>query len=207
VIQRDVDAIRAAGAVPAINHPNFGWSISADELKQVRNTRLFEIFNGHPMVNNLGGGGVPMLEEAWDGILASGLTLYGIAVDDAHHFKRPDDRTASRPGLGWVVVRAARLDAASVLDAMERGDFYSSTGVELADYQADASAITVTVKPTSWSKYRIQFIGKGGKLLEESTASTATYRVRGDEGYVRARVLESNGDMAWTQPLRVTPAR
>lgn len=207
VIQRNVDAIRAANAVPHINHPNFGWAITADELKQVRNNKLFEIFNGHPQVNNLGGGGVAGLEEAWDAILASGLTLYGIAVDDAHHFKRPDDRTASRPGQGWVVVRAERLEARTLLAAMERGDFYASTGVELSDYQATATAMTVTVKPNSWSKYRIQFIGKAGTVLQESTASPATYTYRGDEGYVRARVVESNGLMAWTQPVRVGSSR
>ena len=203
VIQRNVDAIRAANAVPAINHPNFGWAVSADELKQIRNTRLFEIFNGHPMVNNLGGGGVAGLEEAWDAILTSGLTLYGIAVDDAHHFKRPDDRTASRPGQGWVVVRAERLEARTLLEALERGDFYASTGVELSDHQASDKAMTLTVKPNSWSKYRIQFIGAGGKVLQESLASPATYTYKGDEGYVRARVVESNGLMAWTQPVRV----
>ena len=207
VIQRNVDAIRAAGAVPHINHPNFGWAVTPDELKQVRNNRLFEIFNGHPMVNNLGGGGMPGLEEAWDAILTSGMILYGIAVDDAHHFKRPDDRTASRPGQGWVVVRAERLEAKALLAALERGDFYASTGVELSDYQADAKAITITVKPNTYSKYRIQFIGNGGKLLQESLASPATYVIRGDEGYVRARIIESNGLMAWTQPVRVGSSR
>lgn len=207
VVQRNVDAIRAANAVPHLNHPNFGWAVSVDELKQVRNTKLFEIFNGHPMVNNLGGGGIAGLEEAWDAILTSGLTLYGIAVDDAHHFKRPGDRTASLPGQGWVVVRAERLEARALLAAMERGDFYASTGVELSDYQVDARAMTVTVKPNSWSKYRIQFVGNGGKVLQESLASPATYTIRGDEGYVRARVVESNGQMAWTQPVRVGATR
>jgi hypothetical protein len=207
VIQRDVDAIRAAGAIPHINHPNFGWAVTPDELRLVRNNRLFEIFNGHPQVNNIGGGGVAGLEEAWDAILTSGVTLYGLAVDDAHHFKRPDDRTASRPGQGWVVVRAEKLETKALLAALERGDFYASTGVELSDYQATATAMTVTVKPTSWSKYRIQFIGAGGKLLQESLASPATYAYKGDEGYVRARIVESNGLMAWTQPVRVGPNR
>ena len=48
------------------------------------NNKLFEIFNGHPEVNNEGGGGVPGLEEVWDAILSSGRFMYGIAVDDAH---------------------------------------------------------------------------------------------------------------------------
>src|SRR5262245_31639973 len=82
VLQRNVDAIRAAAAVPHINHPNFRWSVTADELRQVRNNKLFEVYNGHHTVNNLGGGGVPGTEEAWDAILSSGVLLYGIAVDD-----------------------------------------------------------------------------------------------------------------------------
>ena len=78
-------------------------------------TRLFEIFNGHPTVNNFGGGGVPGLEEVWDRMLSSGKLLYGIAVDDAHYFKRPDDRSAPRPGQGWVHVRAPRLESRALL--------------------------------------------------------------------------------------------
>jgi hypothetical protein len=76
-VQANVDAVRAVEGVPHINHPNFGWAVTADELRQVENNRLFEVFNGHPQVNNLGGGGVPGLEEAWDAILTSGKLLYG----------------------------------------------------------------------------------------------------------------------------------
>jgi hypothetical protein len=203
VLQRDVDAIRQARGVPHINHPNFGWAITRQELQQVRNNRLFEIFNGHPMVNNLGGGGVPGMEEAWDAILSNGTLLYGIAVDDAHTFKDPANPNVPAPGRGWVVVRAPRLEARALVDALERGDFYASTGVELADYQASARQMTVAVKTTTFSKYRIQFIGKGGRVLRESLEPTATYEIRGDEGYVRARVVESNGRMAWCQPIVV----
>jgi len=203
VIQRNVDAIRAAGGVPHINHPNFRWSITGEELRQVRNNRLFEIFNGHPQVNNLGGGGVPGLEEAWDTILSSGVLLYGIAVDDAHVFKRPGDPTVAGPGRGWVMVRAPRLEASALLDALERGDFYASTGVELADYQATAHGIDISVKPHPSSKYRVQFIGRGGKVLKEATSTTASYSFQGGESYVRAKVIESNGWIAWTQPVWV----
>jgi hypothetical protein len=49
--------------------------------------------------------------------------IYGIAVDDAHQFKRPWAKDAARPGQGWVNVSAAKLEARSILDAMERGEF------------------------------------------------------------------------------------
>jgi hypothetical protein len=203
MVQNMVDAIRQGGGAPSINHPNFGWAISGDELSQVQRTRLFEVFSGHPTVNNLGGGGVPGLEEVWDRILSSGKLLYGIAVDDAHTFKRPEDKTAARPGTGWVVVRTPRLEARAIVDAVERGDFYGSTGVEMLSIDTSASAMTLRIKTQSSSKYRIQFIGRLGRVLSEATASPATYPFKGDEGYVRAKVLESNGAIAWIQPVPV----
>ncbi|MCC7035623.1 MAG: PHP domain-containing protein [Acidobacteria bacterium] len=203
MLQGMVDAIRGARGVPSINHPNFVWAITADELAAVQRTRLFEVYNGHPTVHNLGGGGVPGLEEVWDRVLSSGRMLYGIAVDDAHHFKRPWDPTASTPGHGWVFVRAAALEPRALVEALDRGEFYSSTGVELAAVEATAAGVKVAVKVAGISKYRIQFIGRGGRVLREVAGDAATYEFTGDEGYVRAKVLESNGAVAWTQPVPV----
>jgi hypothetical protein len=203
MVQGMVDGIRAASGVPSVNHPNFGWAISADELASVQRTKLFELYSGHPLVNNQGGGGVPGLEEVWDRLLSSGKLLYGIAVDDAHHFKRPWDPTASSPGHGWVYVRSAALEPRPLVEALERGDFYSSTGVVVDAVDAGASRLRVSVAQAGISKYRIQFIGRGGRVLQEVAAAEGTYTFKGDEGYVRAKVLESNGAVAWTQPVGV----
>jgi hypothetical protein len=201
VLQRNVTAIRSASGIPQINHPNFEWSLTVKDLLKIEGCRLLEIFNGHPQVNNLGGGGAPSLEEMWDALLTAGKPVWGMAVDDAHNFRRPWNRHAAQPGRGWVMVHAARLEPASILEALERGDFYASTGVELADYRADDTAIAVTVRPTSSSRYRVQFIGERGQLLQEGLEPTSTYHFRGDERYVRAKVIESNGAVAWTQPV------
>jgi hypothetical protein len=205
MVQGMVDGIRAADGVPSINHPNFGWAIAADELAAVQRMRLFEVYNGHPQVNNQGGGGVPGLEEVWDRVLSSGKLLYGIAVDDAHHFKRPWDAMASSPGRGWVYVQAPTLDRRALVQALEQGRFYSSTGVELQAVEVSPTEIRVVVKATSFSKYRIQFIGQAGRVLREVAAPEARYAFVGDERYVRAKVLESNGSVAWTQPIGVGP--
>jgi hypothetical protein len=201
VLQRSVDGIRAASGVPHINHPNFRWAFSTEELQRVNNYKLFEIFNGHPEVNNQGGGGVPGLEEIWDRLLSSGRLVYGIAVDDAHVFKQPGNAAASGPGRGWVMVRAAQLDAKALLASLERGDFYASNGVVLTNIEVSSSSMTVTVTPQATAKYRIQFIGTGGRILKEVPDATGTYAITGSEGYVRARVLDSNGHIAWVQPV------
>jgi hypothetical protein len=202
-LQGNIDGIRAVSGVPHINHPNFGWGLTAHDLQQARNYRLFEIHNGHPTVNNAGGGGVPGLEEVWDRLLSAGKVVYGIAVDDAHVFKQPGNPAVSGPGRGWVTVRAPRLDARALMESLERGDFYASTGVVLDDVRATPKDLTVRVKVEGVTKHRIQFIGKGGAVLREAFEPTATYAFTGAEGYVRAKVIDSNGRMAWVQPVPV----
>lgn len=202
-MQRNVDAVRAAEGVPHINHPNYQWAITAEDLRQLQNNKLFEIFNGHPFANNSSGGGHLGLEEVWDVILSSGKMIYGIAVDDAHVFKKPWDRLSARPGQGWVVVRAATLTPETILGALEQGDFYASTGVELIDYRVDRKRMEVVIKTEPSTRYRVQFIGKGGRVLREETTSPAVYEFQGSELYVRAKVIDSNGKIAWLQPRKI----
>ena len=205
-LQRNIDNIREASGVPHINHPNFGWAMTSDDLRTARNYKLFEIHNGHPTVNNEGGGGVPGLEEVWDRILTNGTIVYGMATDDAHVFKDPGNPLASGPGRGWVMVRAPRLEAGALMSALERGDFYASTGVVLDEVNATAEDLAIKVHPEGVSKYRIQFIGSGGRVLSEVGEASASYTYVGDEGYVRAKIIESNGRMAWVQPVSVSRA-
>ncbi len=200
VLQRNIDAVRKAGALALINHPNFGWAFGAEELLQLEHANFLEIASGHPFVN---AEGPPSVESMWDRMLTAGKRIYGVAVDDMHHLKRVWDTDVVLPGKAWVVVRAEKRDAASILGALERGDFYASTGVELVDLVATAKSIEVNVREKNLAHYRIQFIGKAGRLLQESAGAAATYAIRGTEGYVRAKVIDSNGKAAWTQPVWV----
>jgi hypothetical protein len=89
------------------------------------------------------------------------------------------------------------------MEALERGDFYASTGVVLDDVRATGKDLTVRVKTAGATKYRVQFIGRGGRIVHEATEPDATYSFRGDEGYVRAKIIDSNGRVAWVQPTPV----
>jgi hypothetical protein len=132
--------------------------------------------------------------------------MYGIAVDDAHTFKQPGNPRVAGPGRGWVMVRASRLEPRALLEALERGDFYASTGVVLDEVDVSSHEMRVKVRVERASKYRIQFIGNGGRLLTEVADASAAYAFTGNEGYVRAKVIESNGRVAWVQPV-VVPSR
>ena len=170
VIQRNVDAVleqrRRIGQVilPHVNHPNFGWAITAEELMTVRGDRFFEIYNGHPAIHNEGDAFHVSVERMWDILLAFRLSrlnlgpLFGLAVDDAHNYQE-FARNHSNPGRGWVMVRSASLGAESLIAAMEAGDFYASTGVRLKDLRRGPRELSLEVEAEPVVTYTTEFIG------------------------------------------------
>ena len=110
---RHLPAIRSAGGVPQVNHPNYRWSVGLKDLLDVPDSTLFEVWNAHILVNNLGGADssgrwMPSTEALWDSLLSRGKLLFGVADDDSHSFRSEDADSpdATRPGRAWVMVRA-----------------------------------------------------------------------------------------------------
>lgn len=207
---RNGQAIRDAGGIMQVNHPNFLWSVPLADMMDLPDSTLFELWNGHPIVYNLGGTDstghvMPSTEARWDSILSRGKLLFGVADDDSHSF-RPEDAgnpDLARPGRGWIWVRADTLSPTAILDALRRGDFYSSTGIVLRDLRVSPGEYRLEITPAGDRRYLTEFIGHGGRVLATSTTLRPVYRITGNEGYVRARVSDSSGRMAWTQAVRV----
>jgi hypothetical protein len=161
VLQRDVDAIRAGGGFPIINHPNFVLGHHGQGPHAgLRGSGLRAVERPCPDAQP-GRSGTPGTEAIWDEVLTSGTLLYGVAADDSHMFKNPGVPTAisipGRPG-SWSAPRSS--PRRRFVGAMERGDFYASTGVELASYEVTPQTITIAVKPSSRSKYDVRFVGR-----------------------------------------------
>jgi hypothetical protein len=215
VIDRNAKAIREAGGLPILNHPNFGWFLTAEHLLATSEIRHFELVNPHPVNNSSGGGGSPSVEELWDRVLSTGRLLYAVAADDAHDYdfapfassRGPAPR--ANPGEAWVMVRAKALTAVAIQDALAAGEFYATTGVELLFYDVDASGIRMRLS-TSYRysvdvpgelRYRTFFIGENGRVLARDESASPAYTFDGSELYVRARVEASDGTRLWTQPV------
>jgi hypothetical protein len=153
---------------------------------------------------------MPSTEEMWDAVLSTGRVLYGMATDDSHHFKPECAPQVVCPGRAWIMVRASELTREALLEAMARGDFYATTGVELKSYQADASGIRIELpegdrrNPT---RYRAYFIGKDGAVLKQDDSLAPSYTFTGSGMYVRVRIEASNGTVAWTQPVFLKDVR
>jgi hypothetical protein len=199
-LQRNVDAVLADGGVASVNHPNYRWQVGPADLVALRGCRLLEVFNGGPETNNEGGAGRPSHDALWDAVLTADRRFHAIAVDDAHFFK-VFGRPYSNPGRGWVHIRASSLSEASILEALSTGDFYASSGVELASVSSGRSELAIDIVQQYDLVYRTTFIGRGGEVLDVVEGVEPRYAVRGHEGYVRARIDDSDGLSAWVQPL------
>jgi len=202
-IQRNVDAVRQADGVPHINHPNFRWAFDHEVIFEVKHDKLLEIFNGHPHVHNFGGGGWPSMENVWDALLTRGKRIYGIAVDDAHHFQGEFSAKRSNPGKGWVYVLSKSLTADEIVGNLEKGLFYASVGVELKDVVIRPNRLEIHIRQIKDFKYRTEFIGAGGEVIHRSEGNPAIYELQNEQKYVRAKVYDSAGLVAWTQPVFV----
>lgn len=206
--------------VAHLNHPNFHYSFTAEQLAEVVEEQFFEVYNGHPGINHLGDETHPSDEELWDVANAIRLgklkapPLFGVATDDSHEYHGG----AVSPGRGWIMVQAEELEADALMEAVLRGDFYASSGVELEEIKFGQGILSLEIKGQTGVTYDTQFVGtrKGeeavpGEEFEVSDDLSPMYRLRGDELYVRAVVTSSQGhpnpsfenqkEQAWTQPV------
>jgi hypothetical protein len=75
------------------------------------------------------------------------------------------------------------------------------TGVQMSvELQVSDTAYRLEITPAGDRRYLTEFIGRNGRVLARSTTLRPSYRFTGGEGYVRARISDSSGRMAWTQP-------
>lgn len=224
VIQNNVNAVieqrKKTGQpmFPHINHPNFGWALKPTDMIQLKGEQFFEVYNGHPAVNNYGDAKHLSTVQIWDIINAYRVGIYklplmfGLATDDAHNFHQIAIGK-SNTGRGWVMVKAPALSAPSIIEAMEKGDFYSSSGVSLSSIQTTKESFSFKISTEKGVTYKTWFVGTRnnfknskdvakrnsldpsaagiGEILGQTDSIKPKYNFKGDELYVRAHVVSS----------------
>ncbi len=206
--------------IPHINHPNFYYSISLDDMISLNGERFFEVYNGHPMVHNMGDTTHISTEEMWDQINISYLKnnkplMYGLATDDSHNYHNKGN-SWSNAGRGWVMVQADTLSPVALITSLELGNFYSSTGVTLKKLVYDENILSIAIEQETGVSYKITFIGcKKGQtkteILMVVNEAQAEFQVTPELLFARCKITSSKlqknpienilYEMAWTQPV------
>lgn len=148
-----------------LNHPNFGYAVTGEDIAHVVLERHFEVYNGHPGVGHAGDDHHPSVERLWDIantirlVDLNAAPLFGIATDDSHAYHGKPK--ASHPGRGWTMVRSTHLTPEYIVKAVKAGDCYASSGVTLVDVRFDEQSrrLEIEIQPDGDATFTTQFIG------------------------------------------------
>ena len=172
------------------------------------------------MVNNYGDGNHDATEVMVDKINVPCLQqgrprMYGLATEDSHNYQF-FGLEYSNTGRGWVMVNAADLSPRSLIESLEAGRFYATSGVELEKLIQTPTGISFNIKAEPEVTYTIQWIGlKKGKekaeIFSEVKGNESSFTVAEDALMGRAKIISSKpkydpfsaGDVetAWIQPI------
>jgi len=189
--QEVIDAIRDAGGLAVLNHPNWEYHFNHFPQEQIEALTGFagiEIYNG--VIEPLEG--CALATDRWDLLLSRGKRAWGFAHDDTHH--------ESLIGRAWLMAQVGRATREGVAEALAHGRFYCSTGVEIEQVAVEADTISVRAPNAD----HIRFYGQWGRLVHFADGCEASYQAGGREGgYVRIECYGSRAARAWTQPIYV----
>lgn len=186
--QQLLDMMYQDGQFVTLAHPI--WSrMEPEEVLALHNFHAIEVFNNG--TEHLGHGG--NAEIYWDMLLRRGYKVLGTCSDDVHG------------GVdlfgGWLWVKAADRSKKAIMDALFRGDYYSSTGPVIEDFGIDNGKVYVKCSPCREIHF-VAYDPRGLSLFAEDTLLTeGVCPLSGREAYVRAVCVDENGHSAWTNPI------
>ena len=185
----------ADGFLVSYNHPV--WSLhSFEDYGALRGLWGVELYNSAAW--QMGYLDTPRpLED----LLRRGSRPFPIAADDVH-------RSGHCFG-GWVTVASPSLEYGAVMRALERGDFYASSGPEIFEISFEDGILTVLSSPivaaylTTERRYTKARVCRRNAVVQEMKFDLSSYLSdsEGEEerAYFRLTLRDARGNFAWSR--------
>ncbi len=205
---RDYQSSVAGSGDPSlfmVNHPHaFMLDNMPEDFLANPSVRFFEVCNNgseFPMPSEIGDDGW-YNDRLWDTVNAvrarrGEKLLYATASDDTHwypgngHAAKP--HTSCTPGDAWVMVRSKELTPSSLFEAMDRGDYYATCGVELDEIRFGKDTLTVSVPSKPGVTFKIRFIVSKRNFSEKPIRTVELKFPNGNNPQGRTRHLSFYG--------------
>ena len=178
-----------AGAFVSLTHPEWNGMTLLDTLK-VKKVHAIEIYNHGCAIECDRGSGIAVLDQA----LNQGKKLNIIATDDSHF--HIDDAFG-----GWVMVKSEVNNAASILEALKNGNYYSSQGPDFKNIKVKEGRLEVSCSPVEKiivSGFGSTTIHKNKSDMEAAVFNLALLR---QKKWLRITLIDKKGNRAWTNPF------
>lgn len=188
--QQAINEIKGENGLAVLCHLNwhrYHDHIKLETLQSLTNYFGVEIYNGVIRYHE----GSPLATDKWDMLLSEGRKLWGFANDDSH--------SPEHVGVAWNMVQVKEKSQKGVLEALQHGRFYASTGVVINSVRVYGQTIVIDTE----NAQRITASVEGGFRIAQVDAPTLTLHVPDDAPwrYVRLECWDVGEAMAWTQPF------
>lgn len=180
----------AAGAFVSVAHPAW-YALSETDVLALGDVHAIETINGISADHN-------DRIDSWymlDVMLQRGRRYFALTTDDAHfHVKHRDVLR------GWTWVKSETLDPDSILAALKRGEYYSSTGPMIHDVRIEGEMLYVRCSPVNHlfltgRGSRSQYVHGNGLIEAEFNWK------RLNSPFCRLTIRDADGGRAWTNPI------
>ncbi len=182
------------------NHPCWSAEEPKDYL-ELKGLTAMEVYNHGCEVDSNDGDS----RGHYDIMLKHGMKLFCIATDDNHNGEVVTDNSIVSDSCGgYTMIKAPKLSYASIIHAIDNGDFYCSTGPEIYDYYIENNKLIIDCSPVQGIFIKTNNIGVAHRITsingDLTHAEFDLSNLRGNETYFRCEITDSNRKMAFTNP-------
>ncbi len=184
LVQRAIEA----GAFVTIAHPEW-YTLTFDECLSLSHAHGVEIYNHSCHIEAQRGFGTATV----DYLLQENNKIFLTATDDSH-FRMQD------AGGGWVMVASEKLSESSILNALKNGQYYSSTGVEIFEFEINNNQVNIHCSPSN----QVCVVGQGAKSMSHNgnNITHAEFDLKNyPSEWFRVSIANDSGHFAWTNPV------
>ncbi|MCL2528218.1 MAG: CehA/McbA family metallohydrolase [Defluviitaleaceae bacterium] len=176
------------------NHPYWSMQTYIDYYK-LKGCFAMEIYNHNCETEGYYG----YHPQAYDEMLRVGQRIYCLAVDDNHN-SEPENTPEFDSFGGYIQVNSNSLKYEDVMNALAKGDFYSSQGPEIYEISIDGDELTIECSPVE--NITVYTIGRRCYIKTGTGLTGAKFKLNGTEGYIRVmcrdnKKRDANSNAFW----------
>lgn len=194
-----IQKLNQAGFITTLNHPR--WSgLSPADIAALEGFSNMELVNGYEMILDGYGDSSACYEDA----LRAGRRLRPFAADDNHHKKPLTDEPGYEFFQGFTVLKAQSLSYDGLIEALDQGAFYASTGPMIQDLWLEDGILHITCSPVrgvyvhgSLYRHRASAVVAGDTITQLELDIGQCFA---DSDYLFVKIMDSHGQCAWASP-------
>lgn len=192
--QEVIDEINRSGGLAILAHP--AWSLnSADIVSKMHGIFGTEIYNSTSSYMCNPSNARPYSGLFVDQMAARGVMLSCVAVDDTHKYYTDSLKS-------YIMVHAREKTNEAVVNAIRNGDFYATQGPSVS-VNVEGRTVKVKCSPASYVLFYSNAPWNRQRVTSGESITEARCELMAHETFVRVEVIDAEGRMAFTSPIKI----